>query len=172
MIAKVKSEPLAIFFPSLDLQSVYIRVYADGSYNSLPNGESQGGQIIFLADKRGNCCPMWSSSTKLRRVARSALAAETLSMCDGCYMALYLSDLLLSSFKTRDAKSSSPKIICVTDSQSLFEAVGSTNLISDKRLRVEISYLCQMVNKSQIAFQWVEGAFQISDPLTNRGAKK
>ena len=105
-----------------------------------------------------------------KRVVRSALAAETLSMCDGCDMALYLSELLLAAFKTRGIEKSTPQIVCVTDSQSLYEAVGSTNLVSDKRLRVEISALRQMVNNSQVAFQWVEGSFQISDPLTKRGA--
>ena len=91
-------------------------------------------------------------------------------MCDGCDMALYLSELLLAAFKTRGIEKSTPQIVCVTDSQSLYEAVGSTNLVSDKRLRVEISALRQMVNNSQVAFQWVEGSFQISDPLTKRGA--
>ena len=43
-------------------------------------------------------------------------------------------------------------------------------MVSDKRLRVEISALRQMVNNSKVVIQWVEGLFQISDPLTKRGA--
>ena len=71
-------------------------------------------------------------------------------MCDGCDMAIYLSELLLNAFQSTNTENASPRIICVTDSQSLFEVVGSTNLVSDKRLRVEISALRQMVNNSQI----------------------
>ena len=131
-----------------------MRVYADGNYKSLSEGESQGGQKLFLEDKKSNFCPIWWSSTKLKRVVNSALAAETLSMYDGCDMALYLSELLLA-FKTQGIEKSTPQIVCVTDSQSLFKAVASTNLVGDKRLRVEISALQQMVNNSQVHFRSV-----------------
>ena len=66
-----------ITFPSMHLESVTVSVCTDGSFNSLPNGHSQGGQIVFLVDRDGLSCPIAWNSTKLRRVVRSALAAET-----------------------------------------------------------------------------------------------
>ena len=37
-------------------------------------------------------------------------------MFDGCDIALYLSELLLTSFKTRGTENSTQQIVCVTDS--------------------------------------------------------
>ena len=42
VINRVHSSPSFITFPSMDFESIRVNVYTDGSFNSLPNGYSQG----------------------------------------------------------------------------------------------------------------------------------
>ena len=47
IIRKVKSSYCFIQFPKLDLNIVKLQLFTNSSFNNLPNGASQGGQIIF-----------------------------------------------------------------------------------------------------------------------------
>ena len=164
VIKKVQNSTSYITFPSLDIDSTYIKVYTDGSYNSLQNGCSQGGQIVFLTDGNGNACPIAWKSMKLRRVVRSALAAETMSLCDGCELAHYLAALVEPIFGLIKP------VQGYIDSQSLFETLGTTSQVSDVRLRVEISALRQMVEEGDIRVNWIAKENQVADVLTKNTA--
>ena len=61
-------------------------------------------------------------------------------------------------------------IICLTDSQSLYETIGTSHQVSDKRLRVEVSAIREMVERAEIVAQWVNKNDQLSDVLTKKGA--
>ena len=61
------------------------------------------------------------------------------------------------------------KVYSITDGRSLYETLGSTKLVSDKRLRVGISALQQMVNEGEVSVEWVKGAKQLADVLTKQG---
>jgi len=58
-------------------------------------------------------------SVGVRRVVRSTLAAETLAFADGAESALYLARMILEFLPNL------AKIICYTDSRSLFESAES-----------------------------------------------
>ena len=58
----------------------------------------------------------------------------------------------------------------MTDNRSLFEAISTSKPSSEQRLRLDISALREMQNKSEIKFQWVKGQEQLSDCLTKKGA--
>ena len=58
-------------------------MYSDASFNNLGDGHSQGSYIIFLSDNH-HLYPIAWKSNKLKRVARSTLATETLAFTDGC----------------------------------------------------------------------------------------
>ena len=142
VIKFVKSTPSSISIPKLDLKSLSITVFADASFNNLPDGGSQGGYIIFLNDKYNSVVPLSWNSTRLRCVARSTLAPETLAMSDACDSAIFLSHLIEELTK-------SPKqtnITVLTDNQSFFETLKTTKATLDRRLRVEISALREMCN--------------------------
>ena len=47
----------------------------DASIGNLPDGGTQGGYIIFLANEKGKVIPIWNSK-KIRRVVRSTLAVK------------------------------------------------------------------------------------------------
>ena len=59
-----------------------------------------------------------------------------------------------------------------TDSKSSFDATHTTNLIIDKRLRVNIASLGEMYENNEVSFHWLENLCQIIDVLTKKGASK
>ena len=87
VVKHVKNEKKQILFPTLDLNTIKLIVYTDASFNNLPDGDSQGGHIIFLTDFRNKCCPLIWNSSKIKRAVRSTLN-------EGCETALYLFQIL------------------------------------------------------------------------------
>ena len=56
-------------------------VYTDASYENLPDGvSSAGGNIIFIVGENNRCCPISWCSNKIKRVVKSTIAAEALSL--------------------------------------------------------------------------------------------
>ena len=86
-------------------------------------------------------------------------------MCDGCELALYTASLLNTSKLTEN-----PQVIVVTNSRSLFEALGSSKQVSNKRLRLDVGSLREMIERGEITINWVQGSRQLSDALTKQGA--
>ena len=164
----VKSSPGYITIPKLDLPSLSIAAYSDSSFNNLANGNSQGAHIVFLTDKNNNSCPVSWSSNKVKRVVRSTLAAETLAFTEAADTAFFVQKLIIEILATKS--DSQYSIICLTDSQSLYETIGTSHQVSDKRLRVEVSAIREMVERAEIVAQWVNKNDQLSDVLTKKGA--
>ena len=153
----------------MDINSVHLKVYTDASFNNLHDGNSQGGYVVLLCDKENQCMPIAWSSNKLKRVAKSTLAAETLAFSVGTDVAHYMMKLL-SEILHHDDQKLSISVECYTDSRSLFEAAGTSNLVSDCRLRVKVSAIREMIYKNEINIKWIEKAKQLSDVLTKKGA--
>ena len=162
----VKTTPSEVIFPSLDTQNVEVVVYTDSSFNNLDDGGSQGGQIVFLKDQLNRSCPISWRSTRVRRIARSTLAAEALSFADGMDTAEFVHQLA-DEFQL--IKKNSP-IIGITDSRSLYDAANTSTQISDRRLRVEISAIRDTKDKGEIDIVWTNKENQLADVLTKKGA--
>ena len=145
-----------------------IVVYSDASYANLPNGGSQGGHIVFLTDDSNNCCPLAWNSTKIKRVVRSTLAAETLAFVDGLETA-YLMAKTIGELISGEKETILP-IYCMTDNKSLFDAVHTLKTINDKRLRIEMAMIREMVEKNEIKIKWIKSEEQLADVLTKNGA--
>ena len=64
-IRKVKSSHCFIQFPILDLNTVKLQMFIETSFNNLPQGSSQAGQIIFLADSKIRTCQLYWNSSKI-----------------------------------------------------------------------------------------------------------
>ena len=94
IIRKVKSSRSFIQSPKLDLNTVKLQLFTDASFNNLPNGGGQAGQIIFLTDSKNRTCPLYWNSSKIKRVVRSTIAVETLCLSDGCDVAIYINRLV------------------------------------------------------------------------------
>lgn len=157
-----------VTIPSLDRGSLSIIVYADASFGNINSGtDSMGGNIVFLADGNNMCVPLDWSSCKIKRVVKSTIAAETLALCDGLDNAIFIRRLVVEMLMWQEDQI---PIIGITDNRSCYEAVRSTSLVDDKRLRREISYIQEMLeNKIVKDIQWVEGEKQLADVLTKVG---
>ena len=91
-----------------DLRNLKSVTYNDSSFGSLKDGGSQGAFVIFIVDPAGNCNPLMWQSRKLRRVVKSAMAAETLVLVDAAEAAFWLAKLLNEIFY--DSSTDAPHI--------------------------------------------------------------
>ena len=162
VIKHLKSTKRFIKVPKFDKESLKLQLFTKASFNNLTNGGSQAGQILFLSDCKNNCFPLHWNSSKLKREVWSTLAAETLSLSDGCDVTFYV-DILLSELIL---------IIAYTDNQSLHDTVHSTKQTLERRLIVDTSSIHEMVDNNQIQVIWVEKDKQISDVLTKSGVSQ
>ena len=140
-------------------------LFADSSFQNLPDGGSQGGYIIFATNQ--NLSPIhalsWSSK-RIQRVVISTLGAETLALLEALDDALFLKELFLFILN-RDLP-----IICVTDSKPLHSAIYSAKTVREKRLRVDISAIQQLISQKSVSeVLWVGSQSQLADSLTKKG---
>ena len=169
-LKKAKKEKSQISIPDLgNLEKVKIVVYSDASFANLMDGGSQGGYVIFLQGETGKYLPISWQSKRIKRVVKSTLAAETLAMVDAAEAAVYYRKFLLDLLGLCDSIRVVP-IVCCTDNSSMYDAVHSSTQVQDKRLRIEIAILREMLNKCEITrMTWVESERQIADSLTKKG---
>ena len=170
IIKKAKKEKSQIVIPDLgNLENIKLVGYSDASFANLGDGGSQGGYIIFVVGDNKKYMPIAWQSRRIRRVVKSTLAAETLAMVDLAEACVFYRKLLLELVNLQDVKENIP-IICKTDNSSLFDAAHSTTQIQDKRLRIEMSILREMLNKSELkSMRWIPTDLQIADSLTKKG---
>lgn len=164
LIKYVQTEPLVITFPKLNSDTLHLTLYCDASFKNLQDGGSQGGHIVFLCDDDDNCCPIAWSSSRIKRIVHSTLAAETLALTDGSGTALYVRSLLEGVVSCREAVS------VLTDNKSLCDTIHSKKQTQDKRLRVDIAGIKEMFDQGQIEIKAVPGKEQLADVLTKKGA--
>ena len=165
---KLKSDSLVMKFQSINEENVKLLVYSDSSFGNLPDGSSQGGYIILLADDKGHFSLLTWQSIKIRRIARSTIAAESLALMDGADSSLFL----LCEIMHGSSKESLLPVDCIIDNCSLFVAIHSTKGIAiEKRLRIDIGVIREMLKKSEISsVKRVEKKYQLADCLTKKGA--
>ena len=127
-----------------DINNLRVAVYEDASLGNLPDGGSQAGYLVFLVDSEGIVALIAWQSHKIRRVVRSTIASETLAMSD----AMDAGILIASMWKELVGPQCNVIVEGITDCYSLFDAVNSTKLVSDKRLRIEMAMLRQMQERN------------------------
>ena len=165
----LKEDKATLMYPDLGETSDWlILCFTDAAFGNLNDGvNSTGGHIILLSNRKtGNCCALDWQTNKIKRVVRSTLAAETLSLCDGIENAVHLRDLIYEL----TGHSEIIPMIAVVDNLSLTEAAHSTTPVSDKRLRRELGLIKEhLKDKSSIQLKWVPGKLQLADVLTKLG---
>ena len=113
---------------------------------------------------------MWKSK-KLRRVVKSAMAAETLIQVEAAEACFWLANLLSEMLYCKPNDDKNIKIECYTDNHQLYDSVYSIRPIQDKRLQTEIVLLRETINKKDLTkINWIENKYQIADCLTKYGA--
>lgn len=167
VIARVKTDNVKLHMPKMEkLEDCYLECFSDASFANLPGSGSQGGFVIFLRGDGEQRCPIYWQSRKIRRVVKSTLSAEAMALLECAEMAVYLAKIL---HEISDC--GSLKIRCYTDNKSLVNALHSCRSVEDKRLRIDIAVLRDMLEHGEIAeVAWVDSSAQLADCLTKKGA--
>ena len=104
--------------------------------------------------------PISWQSRKIKRIVKSMLASETLALLEGMdnafSISMLLGELLRNNQKTIPIK-------CFVDNSDLVEAIKSTKLVADKRLRIEIVSIKEMLDEGEIcSITWLKSNDQIT----------
>ena len=170
IIKNLKSETVTLKFRKLGNDNIRLLVFSDSSLGNLSDGGTQGGHFVALVGQNGHFSPITWQSKRIRRVARSTLASETLAMADAIDSAIFLASLYTEIMSGKADPTHLP-ITCLTDCHSLWDAIRSTKQVSEKRLRLEISSIRELIQTGQIeSVKWIETKHQLADCLTKKGA--
>lgn len=124
--------------------------------------------IVLIVGSHNRCAVVSWHAAKIKRVVRSSLAAEALSLQEGIEDGIYvrhLTETLLSK------QYGSIPLHAVVDSKSLVECVHSTKLVDDRRLRLDIGAIRESLEKKEVtSVSWCPGKAQIANCMTKRGA--
>lgn len=166
VISRVKNDHMKLCIPKMgSLSGCHLEGFSDASFANLTGNGSQGGMVIFLrsGDER---CPIFWQSRKIKRVVKSTLSAEAMALLECAETAVYLASIL------REVTGcGSLKVKCFVDNKSLVEAIYSCRCVEDKRLRIDIAVLQDMIGHREIdEVVWLESSLQLADCLTKRGA--
>ena len=174
VVAKAKMECTTLKFPSFAAaETLHVVTYNDASFGNLKDGGSQGGFVSFLADETNVCSPVMWQSRKLKRVVKSTMASETLMQVEAAVASYWIANLLAEIIFEKKEVRVMPQIECYTDSNQLYDAVYSLKLIEDKRLRIDMGLLQEMIDRKEISkIVWVEKTQQLADSLTKFGSSK
>ena len=142
-------------------------VFTDASFKNLPDGGSQEGHIIFLANLHNKCCPLIWNSSKVKSVVSPILAAEALALNESCKIALYLTQALKEILHLEHIL-----ITSITDNKSLYDVTNSLTSTTDRLLRVEIATTRSLCARKQVKLKRIEEKHQLSDCLTKKGASQ
>lgn len=166
LMRKLKEGSSHILFLNIgNTRNWSLYVYTDASLANLGDGiSSTMGIVVFLANHGKACVISWRAN-KIRRVVKSTLAAETLALMEGLEEALYLKAMMKEIMSDADLP-----IVATVDNRSLVEAVHSTKQVSDRRLRIDIGCIKQMVDENFVTIKWCSGKMQLANVLTKRGA--
>ena len=93
------------------------------------------------------------------------MAAETLALVQAVDVSYYLAHILSVIMLGKKVE-----INCFIDNKSLWENVHSTKSVSEKRLRIDLACLKQMLEYHELStIKWVNSCNQLSDCFTKRG---
>lgn len=170
VVCKLKSKSVELNFQHLGNKShLKMVTFTDASFANLSDGGTQGGHLIVLMGENGHFCPISWQSKRIKRIVRSTLAGETLAMSEGIDGAIFLSTLF--SELSNGSIARPVPIICVTDNFSLVDAIRSTKSVTEKRLRLEISSIKELIQTKKVyQVLWSETKDQLADCLTKKGA--
>ena len=137
-----------------------ILLFTDASLANNSDMSTQGGCIVGLSDRNNVISPLAWHSRKLKRVVHSTLGAELLALVDGLDVCINLSEQL-NFYLGKNIR-----IKVLIDNKSLKDSLNSLKNVSEKRLRVDIAYVRDAIEKYSIEVCHVSTSFQLADSLT------
>ena len=166
-VRRVKSIMGGVTLNELEEKEIYWEAYADASFGNIEDGHTQLGYIIALTDGKKRC-PIWWKSRKSRRVAKSTIEAEALSVGEVIEGVIYFNRLWEEVVGGRKLEA-----VVKTDSKTLMTAIKSSTGVSSKRLKIDMAAIKETLEAGEITeVQWVQGKHQIADVLTKSGVSE
>ena len=162
----LKSTEVVLSFPKNEsIESAALICFSDASFGNLKCGGSQGGMILFIEESDGIYTPLSCQYRKLRRVVTSTLTAETLALQEVIEVAFVVKYILLEILNLNIENQILP-IKCITDSKSQHDVVYSSNIPTEKRLKIELCSIRESLEKGEIkCIKWVNSKNQLVDCL-------
>ena len=164
-IRKLKSAKVCLKFPKLNIQGIQVLCFADAAHGNLPSGASQGGYVVFLYDNK-KVAPITWQSKKLSRVTKSPMASEALALGEAVDSGYLIAAMVREMF----ALPTQPLLTGLTDNVSLKDTLYTTNIVDDRRLRVDIARLREMIELKELNVDWIPKENQLADCATKNGA--
>ena len=167
-VMRLKSDNVKLTYPLLgDISASRLICYTDASFKNLPGGASQGGYCIFIEGANNKRALLAWQSKKIKRVVKSTLAAETLALQEGAEHSYVISSFL----KEITGISNGFPINIYTDNDSLYNNLKTSNVVTEKRLNMDLMIIRDMLEKHEIhSVEWVSHEDQLADSLTKKGA--
>ena len=163
---KMEEEQCKVKIPRLGgMKGWILKVFSDASWGNRADGvNSTSGHVVFLTDKEESTPVSWESG-KIHRVVNSTIAAEALAAKKAMEDAVYLREII------KEVLGWSVKIHVWVDHKGVVQSFNSTNNVEDKRLRIDIAAVRQMMERGEIdAVHHCQGKNQLADCLTKYGA--
>lgn len=166
-VRRVKSIMGEVVISELEEGNIYWEAYADASFGNIDDGHTQIGYIISLTDGKKRCPILWKSR-KSRRVAKSTIEAEALSVGEAVEGLIYLNSLWEEMIGGRKLGA-----YVKTDSRTLMTAIKSSTGVCSKRLKIDIAAIRETIESGEISeVQWIQGKRQVADILTKSGVSE
>ena len=110
------------------------------------------------------CSKIWASKT----INQSTLAAKTLSLVEAAENTFLLANIIEDILSQIDKL----HITCFIDSKGLYDAVNTTNITSDKQLKIEMAVVREMVDNKEIKLELITKDYHLADMLTKKATHK
>ncbi|CEJ95277.1 Putative Polyprotein [[Torrubiella] hemipterigena] len=170
---QMENKERGLRFVPLELEKAKLYVFVDGSFANNKDLSSQLGYVVMIGTEKQtseNRCEITGnivtySSTKSKRVTRSALASELYSMVQGADVGYALNSTLEIITKQLGIPKI-PMILC-TDSFSLYECLVKLGTTKEKRLMIDIMALRQSYERREAnEVRWIHGNDNPADAMT------
>ena len=167
-IRKLQTGSSVVRFQNLgQFENWKLAVYTVAAHANLDGIGSIGAHIIFLMNPTGCVCPLSWVANKIKRVVRSTLSAEMLSLQEGLEDAIYLRKMITEIFNKQPE---SLPIKIYVDNKSVTQAIYSTKLVDDKRLRLDIASVKESMENNELSgIKWIPSEDQLANCMTKRG---
>ena len=167
-IRKVNEYPSELHFRKLSKAQKFV-AFTDAAFGNLPDGGSQGSLLVFIVDEQGISNLLCWQSSKIKRVVRSTLAAETLALSNCIDSSIYIAKLYQEILYGNSNQTLPIEIY--TDNKSLVASLYSAKSVSERRLRIDIGAAKEAINTKNIkSVKWIETKLQLADTMTKCGA--
>ena len=97
-----------------------------------------------MKDEKGNICPLLWKSKIAKRVTRSTLDAETVALGEGLDNGIWLRRLW------EEIEGTKLVVKGFTDSRNLVEAAKSVKNVGNKRTRIELAYIKELLEEEEV----------------------